>query len=195
MVDLYRPGFMHDYDIEITQGEDWVIGFRCLPRTDQGALYLEDTSDFTAIMSIFAPDPSGEELLTIDAVGGEITLGFTPPVWEASTAYGLGQKVVPTTLNGFVYECVVAGTSHSAEPTWPTDLGSTEPDNTASWRCETDDSQVCNVYVAIPHTMTAAFVPWGRGVYTLTVRDSFNHSWFHIDGAAYLRPSSLGPVG
>ncbi len=43
--------------------------------------------------------------------------------WAASTAYVVGQIRRPTTGNGFLYRVVVAGTSHSAEPTWTTTPG------------------------------------------------------------------------
>lgn len=191
MPELYRPAFVHDYDIEITQGQDWVIGFRCLPRTDQGVLYLEDTTGYTARMTVRAPDQLGAALIDVTHTSGEITLGFTPPKWTANTVYGVGQKVVPTTLNSFVYECVVAGTSHaSVEPTWPTTIGDTAGDGTVTWRCETDDSQVCNVYIAIPAATTESLSAWGRGVWSLEVLDTFAHSWIFIDGAAYLRQES-----
>jgi hypothetical protein len=57
--------------------------------------------------------------------------------WVASTAYTLGQFVVPTAglENGFRYECTTAGTSHSSAPTWPTTEGATVADNTAVWTC------------------------------------------------------------
>lgn len=196
MPELYRPAYIHDYDIEITQHEDWVIGFRAMPRTDQGVLYLEDTTNYTAIFSIRAPDASGEEILTVDTVSGETVVGFTPAKVERNTAYVVGQKVVPLALNGYVYECTVAGTSHATnEPTWPTVLGNTVTDGTVTWRCETDDSQVCNVFIQIGTDITSTLEPWGRGYYTLSVKDSFFHSWLHIDGAAYLRQTSTGPVG
>ena len=190
MPELYRPAFIHDYDIEITQGQDWVMGFRCLPRTDQGALYLEDTTGYSARMTVRAPNQSGAAVLDVTDVSGEITLGFTPPIWEATTVYGLGQKVVPTTLNGYVYEVTVAGTSDSGEPTWPTTLGNTVTDDSVTWRAETYDSQVCNIYIAIPAATTEALTAWGRGVWSLEVADTFAHSWVFIDGAAYLRQES-----
>jgi hypothetical protein len=188
MPELYRPAYIHDYDIEITQGQDWVMGFRCLPRTDQGVLYLEDTTGYTATMTVRAPNHDGDAVLEVDSTGGEITLGFTPPDWDAATVYGLGQKVVPNVLNGYVYEVTVAGTSHaSTEPTWPTTLATTVVDNTVTWRAETDDSLVCNIYIAIPAATTAALTAWGRGVWSMEVTDTFAHTWFFIDGAAYLR--------
>lgn len=56
--------------------------------------------------------------------------------WVANTAYSLGDIVRPTAANGFLYECVTAGTSHATtEPTWGTTLGAATADNTVSWRC------------------------------------------------------------
>jgi hypothetical protein len=191
MPELYRPAYIHDYDIEITQGQDWVMGFRCLPTTDQGVLYLEDTTGYTARMVVRAPNQDGDAVLDVTSTSGEIILGFTPPDWDAATVYGLGQKVVPNTLNGFVYEVTVAGTSHAVtEPTWPTTLATTVVDNTVTWRAETDDSLVCNIYIAIPASTTEALTAWGRGVWSLEVIDTFTHTWFYIDGAAYLRQES-----
>lgn len=57
--------------------------------------------------------------------------------WEASTAYSLGDIVVPTAglENGFRYECTTAGTSDASEPTWPTTEGATVNDGTVVWTC------------------------------------------------------------
>jgi len=55
--------------------------------------------------------------------------------WAASKAYSLGDFVVPSTVNGYIYECTTAGTSGTAEPTWPTTVGTTVTDNTAVWTC------------------------------------------------------------
>jgi hypothetical protein len=57
--------------------------------------------------------------------------------WQASTAYSLGDIVVPTAglENGFRYECTTAGTSDSSAPTWPTTEGGTVTDGTAVWTC------------------------------------------------------------
>ena len=39
--------------------------------------------------------------------------------WTASTAYAVGDRIVPVTPNGRVYECRVAGTSGTTEPEFP----------------------------------------------------------------------------
>jgi hypothetical protein len=55
--------------------------------------------------------------------------------WAVATSYVVGDKVQPSTSNGFVYRCTVAGTSHaSVEPTWPVSpIGSTVTDGTCTW--------------------------------------------------------------
>lgn len=55
--------------------------------------------------------------------------------WAASTAYTVGQIVRPTTGNGYVYRCVVAGTSAASEPTWPTTPYQTVADGGVTWAC------------------------------------------------------------
>jgi len=58
-----------------------------------------------------------------------------PSDWIASTPYSLGDRRLPTTPNGYEYECTSAGTSDSSEPTWPTANGGTVADGGATWTC------------------------------------------------------------
>lgn len=60
---------------------------------------------------------------------------WSAPAWVASTAYALGDKVVPTVPTGHMYECVTAGTSGTGEPTWPTTDGEQISDGGAVWEC------------------------------------------------------------
>jgi hypothetical protein len=54
--------------------------------------------------------------------------------WLATTAYALGDWVVPTARNGFIYKCTTAGTSDGSEPSpWSTTVGGTESDATVVW--------------------------------------------------------------
>lgn len=50
-----------------------------------------------------------------------------------STAYEVGDVVRPSAANGYVYRCVVAGTSSGTPPTWPTVVGQTVADGTVTW--------------------------------------------------------------
>jgi hypothetical protein len=45
--------------------------------------------------------------------------------WTPSTAYTVGQEIVPATANGRMYVCTAAGTSYTTAPTWPTTPGGT----------------------------------------------------------------------
>jgi hypothetical protein len=187
----FRPAFIHGYDIEITQGEDWPLGIRALPRNDQGVLYLEDTTGYTATMQVRDGGPGGDVVLEGSTTDGRIAVGFTPVAWSDATVYAAGQKVVPTEPNGFVYEATVGGTSGGAEPTWPLVLGGTETDNTVTWRAETTDDAVCNVYISISNSVTAALTDWGYGSWSLSVEDVFGNSWLYVDGIARLRLTSV----
>ena len=53
--------------------------------------------------------------------------------WVTVTAYTITDTAVPTTPNGYAYDCTTAGTSGGSEPTWPTTAGDTVTDGTAVW--------------------------------------------------------------
>lgn len=53
-----------------------------------------------------------------------------------STAYTVGDIVRPTSSNGYVYRCAVAGTSAGSAPTYPTVIGTTVADGGVTWVCE-----------------------------------------------------------
>ena len=59
----------------------------------------------------------------------------TAGAWEAETAYTAGDLVKPTTgnANGHYYRCTASGTSHTAEPTWPTAVEGAVADATTAW--------------------------------------------------------------
>ena len=63
-------------------------------------------------------------------------------IWEASTAYIVGDYVRPASLStftGLTYKCTTAGTSHgSTEPTWPTTVDDTVDDNGVIWEAQED---------------------------------------------------------
>jgi len=60
--------------------------------------------------------------------------GINPPKpWAASTAFALREFARVAAGASFVYECTTAGTSGTAEPTWPTVAGGTVTDGTVVW--------------------------------------------------------------
>jgi hypothetical protein len=56
--------------------------------------------------------------------------------WKAATAYPAGEIIKPATRNGYEYACTAAGTSGTAEPSWPTTPGGTVTDGAVTWRCQ-----------------------------------------------------------
>lgn len=57
-------------------------------------------------------------------------------LWTATTSQAIGDTRAATALqaSGLVFRCVVAGTTGSTQPIWPTDLGTTVVDGTVTWR-------------------------------------------------------------
>jgi len=56
--------------------------------------------------------------------------------WASGTTYVAGDRITPTTGNGFYYEAINGGTSGGTEPTWPIYLGETVDDNGISWEAK-----------------------------------------------------------
>lgn len=74
--------------------------------------------------------------------------------WQAGTHYQIGEMVTPSTPNGHLYRCTVAGTSHaSIEPTFPTSDGGTVTDNGITW---TEYTPNAGNFVPVPSAPTVA---------------------------------------
>jgi hypothetical protein len=52
-------------------------------------------------------------------IGAQLDLFVRFGTWTASTAYAVGDRVIPTNPNGRVYECRVPGTTDTVEPDFP----------------------------------------------------------------------------
>jgi len=59
-----------------------------------------------------------------------------PAPWQSSTAHNVGDVVQAFTDpgTGFFFRCVVAGTTGSAEPFWPSFIGNGTVDGTVTWK-------------------------------------------------------------
>jgi hypothetical protein len=173
---------------------DGTVTWRCEGATSDRE-YLIDTSAYTAVMEVRDGDFDGATVLEASTTDGRITVGYTPRKWANSTAYTDSQQVVPTLLNGFVYEAVVGGTSHaSTEPTWPTTLGTTVTDGTVTWRAEhvatVDNGMISNLDVTIAAGVTELLTDWGKGVWTIQLIEAPSTLIFWADGVARLRRES-----
>ena len=70
----------------------------------------------------------------IEKVGGWKKFVATPSTWHALATYTAGDYIIPTSANTHIYKCTEAGTSATAEPTWPITAGGTATDNAVTWQ-------------------------------------------------------------
>jgi len=101
-------------------------------------VHYTDLSDNPQDNLLYFGSPAADMKLEATSSPGVDDITLTPtntaPEWEATTAYSLGDMVIPTTPNGYIYRCVSAGTSDSSEPSWPTvGLGTTVVDDGVIW--------------------------------------------------------------
>ena len=58
-------------------------------------------------------------------------------IWIASTGYSAGDIVISSLNTAYAYECTVAGTSDTSEPTWPIVNDEVVVDGTVTFKCVT----------------------------------------------------------
>lgn len=115
---------------------------------------------------------------TTDSGGVVWTTRGGAGIWLASKAYALGDRVCKvsqatlTNASSCVWKCTTAGTSNTAEPTWPTTIASgttTQTDNTVTWTAEActdwDDANPFIVPLLHDTTNTTVKVSAGDTVY------------------------------
>lgn len=98
---------------------------------------FDDTHEF--LSSVIANEVSGDGYTAGGVALASKTNTHTDSsaltAWAASTAYVAGDVRRATTDNGHCFRCTVAGTSHSAEPTWQTGTlrETSETSGTVKW--------------------------------------------------------------
>lgn len=85
---------------------------------------------------ILLDHPSTEKPTKVTITGDYTVARSTAATARTATAFGTILR--PTTHNGYVYECITAGTG-SAEPTWPTTPGETVLDNDVKYICREEN--------------------------------------------------------
>ena len=88
-----------------------------------------------------------------------LTPTYILPSRTNSTAYALGDSVVPNPTNGYRYEVTTAGTSAASAPTWGTTLGGTTTDGSVVWTLVAEDSPVTEIKLATTQAGLAAATP------------------------------------
>jgi hypothetical protein len=80
----------------------------------------------------------------IDTLLAKFAYRTIHPTWAASTAYAVGETVIPSPRNGHYYVVTVAGTSGGTQPNFPTNHLDTVVDGTVTWQ-EVDDTPSYNL--------------------------------------------------
>ena len=132
---LYPAGLRAALGGGVTGGRDW--------DSDTFVITCHTSSYTPSITHVFQSDLTNELGTGNGYTAGGLTIAS--PVltstaadsWSlaaaTSTAYAVGQIVRPATPNGYLYRCVVAGTSGGSVPTWGTTFGRETVDGTVVW--------------------------------------------------------------
>lgn len=173
-------------ELVIQQGATWYLPVAVYVSDGAGGESLLDTTGYSGRFTVRDGGFDGPAVVNLTTAGGGVVTGYTPAARADSTAYGLGQVVTPATLNGFVYEATVAGTSGASAPTWPTVAGATVADGTVTWTAQAAGDRISNAYAYLSATQTAALDDWGFGVYTFEVTDTYGAVLRVIEGTCRL---------
>jgi len=100
--------------------------------------------------------------------------------WAASTAFAVGdiRRASVAQNSGLVFKCTTAGNSASAEPAWPTDIGSTVTDGTAEW------TAISSVYADLSGLALNAIIELFELHYDNTLHGSTDILRFHAGSNA-----------
>lgn len=97
----------------------------------------------------FGNPTAGTKLVAQD--GGNVRIAVTDALtdWVAQTAYALDAVCEPVGGNGWLYQCITAGTSGASAPRWLTVAGSSTTDGTVVWRCVGNRHQTSAIKLAL----------------------------------------------
>lgn len=157
--------------------------------------YSANTIKCALLTNGYSPSDADEFFSVVDAnetsgtgyTAGGATLGTKTAAvvedqsitaWAGTTAYVEGDIVRPSTANGHIYMCVVAGTTAAGEPTWPTEPREAVTDNTVTW------VEVGSAYIKL----SSANVQWANS--TITAR----YAVFYKTGTAGVDDYVIGYI-
>jgi hypothetical protein len=98
--------------------------------------------------SLSMTDPANLRVPAFGTVGYQTTL-YNPTLARVSSrAYILGDRMTPSTTNGYYYLCTQAGTTASSSPTLSTTAGAVVTDGTLRWTVVKDDLTINGVLMS-----------------------------------------------
>ena len=104
------------------------------------SIYTHTSADINGTPYAFTPQNAGycsdvePDFTTAPSIGNTVTESPGYQTWAANTTVSAGDKRMPTSGNGFYFECVTGGTTGSTEPSWNTsDNDAQTTDNGVVW--------------------------------------------------------------
>ena len=130
-----------------------------------------------------------------DGNTGYVTAAYPATTWVASTAYIVGDVVLPSTASDKFYVCSVAGTSGTTEPTWSGAAGTVQPlDGTMYWVCRTASrgaiQNIADTYLLGGSEGTTTQTHWDTALETLQAEDTQLISCVSYDASVWAALSS-----
>lgn len=123
------------------------VGNRRIPTAANGYYYevVKVTGD---TKTHAATEPTWPTVIDDLVVDDQVTwicagyYGYAYAAWSTPRTPSVGAQVVPTSVNGYYYECTISGAVGGTEPIWPVTIGNTVSDGSATWECvgKTDTS-------------------------------------------------------
>jgi hypothetical protein len=115
--------------------------------------------------------------------------------WSASDDFEVGEWVRPSTASVLRFECVAAGTTGDAEPSWPTTAGETQVDGTATWAAREAEELPERCQTGAVATVLMLDVERGRaGGLASWELDGASESYFATQTASELPPGAESMV-
>ena len=133
------------------------------PSTTITVVAETDLSDGPHIYTKYLGSNAANTVLQTAISPGVNPITLTPtyilPVRANSTAYAVGDSVIPSPTNGYRYEASTGGTTGASTPTWGTTLGSTTTDGGVVWTLVAEDSPITEVTLALTEADLATNTP------------------------------------
>ena len=164
--------------------------------------YVPNKDTHAVVSDLTNELPSGSGYTPGTASGGGLALGspartYTPAdSWGTqranSTVYVVDDVFRPAAANGLIYRVVVAGTSAGSPPTFPTAIGATATDGTATIACV---GRGITVLACDNPTWTAPFSAGPARIAVLSDRSSGNNATNPLIGYVDFAADKSGSAG
>jgi len=129
----YASGFTKVYNKEVDLDTDAIKVMLCSSAYTPDRAAHDYKNDITNEVTGSGYTAGGATLANVTV--GYVAANSWAKARANTTAYVVGEAVRPATGNGFLYQCITAGTTAGSIPTYPTTIGGTVTDGSVVWEC------------------------------------------------------------